>query len=361
MNSENNQVILSYIEDGDEKKKVAEWGSAKISYLQALEEFGAMREVDPDAPLTPEEVEFKKKIDDRIEEVNEHLAVLHKEKGKAAFKNKVFQVAIEEFEEATRLAKDDNVKFLEEIKTLLDDARLKQQDHLIHHELTPFVDRGDDFRKSGNFAEAILEYQEALKRIVNLPKAHRFAIYIHENLTDCKRSLIRPYLARIHKACHASQFAQASTMLKRAQLLLDKSDSIYIAFLEQLSEKIRLNLKDDEIADVEEFEAQDVWETAISDYEEALDLYSSFSVTDPFAPAYLGVNVFEDKFIDSRRKLGKLYKTRAAKLRDQGKVEKAIKNYKEALRLLPRSDKSFHDAFREMKKLRAQIAIPSGK
>jgi exonuclease VII small subunit len=44
-----------------------------------------------------------------------------------------------------------------------------------------------------------------------------------------------------------------------------------------------------------------------------------------------------------------------------GKVEKAIKNYKEAIRLLPRADKAFHDAFREMKKLRAQIAIPSVK
>ncbi|MDN5280274.1 MAG: hypothetical protein PWR01_4239 [Clostridiales bacterium] len=359
MNSENNQVIQSFIDEGDEKKKASEWGAAKISYLQAVEEFNAMREVDPDAPLTAEQTEFKKKIDVRLEEVNEHLAQLHKEKGQAALKNKVYQVAIDEFEEATRLAKDDSIEFLEEVKALLDKARAKQQDHLIHLELTPFVERGDNFRKSGNYAEAILEYQEAMKKIVNLPEDHRFVKYIHDNLTECKRSLIRPYLARIHKACHAGNFAQAASMMKRAQLLLDREDSVYNAFLVQLSEKIHQNLKEEEAPEIEEFEAPEVWENAIKDYEEALDLYSSFTVTDPFAPAYTGVNVFEDKFIDSRRKLGKLYKTRADKLNEQGKVEKAIKNYKEAIRLLPRADKLFHEAFREMKKLRAQIAIPA--
>ena len=361
MNSENNQVIQSLIEEGDQQKKASEWGSAKISYLRALEEFNAMREVDPDAPLTPEQTEYKKQIDLRLEEVNEHLADLHKEKGLAAFKNKIYQVAIDEFEEATRLAKDDNIKFLEEIKGYLDKARAKNQDHLLHIELSPFVGRGDNFRQSGNFAEAILEYQDALKKIINLPEGHKFVKYIRENLTECKRSLIRPYLAKIHKACHAGNFAQASSLLKRSLLLLDQNDSIYNAFLEQLGEKIRLNLKEEEITDVEEFESSEVWEAAVKDYEEALDLYSSFTVTDPFAPAYTGVNVFEDKFIDSRRKLGKLYKNRADKLCEIGKIEKAIKNYKEAIRLLPRADKMFHEAFREMKKLRAQIAIPASK
>ncbi|MFZ5949566.1 MAG: hypothetical protein ACOYXC_02590 [Candidatus Rifleibacteriota bacterium] len=361
MNSENNQVIQSLIDEGDAMKKAAEWGSAKINYLRALEEFNAMREIDPDAPLTPEQTEYKKKIDQRLEEVNEHLAQVHREKGMAAFKNKIYQVAIDEFEEATRLAKDDNVKFLEEIKEILDKARAKHQDHLIHLDLTPFVSRGDSFKNSGNYAEAILEYQEALKKIVNLPESHKFSAYIRENLTECKRSLIRPYLAKIHKSCHAGQFKQAAALLKRAQLLLDQNDSIYNAFLGQLSEKIRLNLKEEEVTDVEEFESPEVWEAAVKDYEEALDLYSSFTVTDPFAPAYTGVNVFEDKFIDSRRKLGKLYKNRADKLCEIGKIERAIKNYKEAIRLLPRADKMFHEAFREMKKLRAQIAIPSGK
>ncbi|GAB4277469.1 MAG: hypothetical protein Kow0029_20150 [Candidatus Rifleibacteriota bacterium] len=361
MNSENNQVIQSYIEEGDEKKKNSEWGSAKISYLQALEEFNAMREIDPDSPLTPEEAEFIKQIEARLEEVNEHLARIHKEKGLAALKNKVYQVAIEEFEEAIRLAKDDDIEFLEEIKSLLDKAKAKQQDHLLYIELTPFVERGDNFRKSGNFAEAVLEYHEAMKKIANLPESHRFVKYIKENLTECKRSLIRPYLAKIHKACHAGKFAQASILLKRARLLLDQNDSVYNAFLEQLSEKIRLNLKEEEIADAEEFESSEVWEEAVKDYEEALALYSSFTVTDPLAPAYTGVNVYEDKFIDARRKLGKLYKNRADKLRDLGKIEKAIKNYKEAIRLLPRSDKNFHESFREMKKLRAQIAVPAAK
>ncbi len=361
MNNDSIQVIKSLIEEGDRQKQASEWGSAKISYLRAIEEFNAMREIDPDAPLTPEQDESKKTIDQRLEQVNEHLARVHKEKGLAAFKNKIFQVAIEEFEEATRLAKDEDIQFLEEIKGYLDKARGKHQDHLIHIELSPFVNRGDNFRQSGNFGEAILEYQEALKKIINLPEGHKFVKYIRENLTECKRSLIRPYLAKIHKACHAGQFAQASALLKRAQLLLDKQDSIYIAFLEQLSEKIRINLKEEEITDVEEFESPEVWEAAVKDYEEALDLYSSFTVTDPFAPAYTGVNVFEDKFIDSRRKLGKLYKNRADKLSEIGKIERAIKNYKEAIRLLPRADKMFHEAFKEMKKLRAQIAIPNNK
>jgi tetratricopeptide (TPR) repeat protein len=361
MNNENNQVINSYIKEGLAQKEASDWGAAKISFLKALEEFNELCEIDPDSPMTPEQEEFKKKVFGYLNEVNEELAKLHRDKGITALKNKIYQVAIEELEEATRLAKDDSLEFLEEVKVELDKARKKQQDHLIHLELSPFVERGDNFRKSGNFAEAILEYQAALKKIVNLPENHRFVRYIKEYLTDCKRSLIRPYLAKVHKLCHAGQFVQASSMLKRAMLLLDRNDSVYNAFLEQLSEKIRLNLKEEDTVETEEFESPEVWETAIRDYEEALDLYSSFTVTDPFAPAYTGVNVFEDKFLSSRRKLGKLYKTRAEKLKEMGKIEKAIKNYKEAIRLLPRADKQFHDAFREMKKLRAQIAIPIEK
>lgn len=363
MNSQN-QLIKSLINEGDLMKNNSAWGEAKISYLRALEEFNAMHEIDPDIPLTPEQIEYKKIIDQRLEEVNDHLAQIHKEKGLVAFKNKMFQVAIEEFEEATRLAKDDNLAFLEEVKAYLDKAKIRHRDHMIHLELSPFVNRGDNFRNSGNYAEAILEYQEALKKIVNLPNNHRFVKYIRENLTECKRCLIRPYLAKVHKACHAGKFAQASRLIKRAQLLLDPQDTIYTAFLEQLAEKIRLNLKEkeeDELTDVEEFESSEVWEAAIKDYEEALNLYSSFTATDPFAPAYFGVNIFEDKFIDSRRKLGKLYKTRADKLSQIGKIEKAIKNYKEAIRLLPRTDKLFHEAFKEIKKLRAHIAVPTNK
>ncbi|HNX74964.1 MAG TPA: hypothetical protein PLM07_00985 [Candidatus Rifleibacterium sp.] len=359
MNSDNIQVIQSYIKDGDAKKGVAEWGAAKIGYLKALEEFSSLREVDPHAPVTPEQADLERVIKNRIAEVDEHLASVHFQKGETALKNKAWQVAIEELEEATSLAKDDNVKFLEEVKGLLDKARSKSQDHLLHLEMTPFVDRGDDFRRSGNYGEAILEFQAAFKLVSGLPDNHRFMTYIKNALTDCRRCIIRPYLARIHKACHAGKYAHAATMLKRAQLLLDSRDNVYHAFLEQLKEKIHLNLKEDEFVETEEFEAPEVWEQAVKDYEEALDLYSSFSVNDPLAPAYTGVNVFEDRFIESRRKLGKLYKTRGDRLRDQAKVEKAIRNYKEAIKLLPRADKMFHEAFRELKKLRAQVTVPN--
>lgn len=359
MNSENIQVIQSFIKDGDAKKAVSEWGAAKICYLKASEEYQSIREIDPKAPVTKEEEDIKRIVAGRIAEVDEHLAGVHREKGETALRNKAWQVAIDELEEATSLARDENVKFLEEVKALLDKAREKQRDHLLHIEMTPFVERGDDFTRSGNFGEAILEYQAALKLVSGLPESHRFISYIKEALTDCRRCIIRPYLAKINKACHAGKYAHAATMLKRAQLLLDTRDNVYHAFLEQLKEKIHQNLKEDEFVETEEFEAPEVWEQAVKDYEEALDLYSSFSVTDPFAPAYTGVNVFEDRFVESRRKLGKLYKSRADRLRDQAKVEKAIRNYKEALKLLPRSDKMFHEAFREMKKLRAQVAVPA--
>ncbi|EKD81563.1 MAG: hypothetical protein ACD_39C01746G0002 [uncultured bacterium] len=358
MNSEKYREIQAHVNDGDARRNVGEWGEAKISYLKAIEEFNAIREIDPDAPMTAEQVDLQKTINGRIEDVNSHLASVHLDKGKAALGNKAWQIAIDELEEATRLAKDDNIAFLEEVKVLLDKSRNGHRDATLRHELTPFVDRGDDFKRSGNYGEAILEFQEAAKKAAGLPEGHKYVIYIKNSLTECRRSIIRPYLSKISKACHAGKFAMASGFLKRAQLLLDTTDNVYHAFLEQLKEKIQLNLKEDEFVETEEFEAPEVWEKAVKDYEEALDLYSSFTVTDPFAPAYTGVNVFEDKFVDSRRKLGKLYKTRADRLRDQAKVEKAIRNYKEAIRLLPRSDKLFHEAFKEMKKLRAQIAIP---
>ncbi|PKL43827.1 MAG: hypothetical protein CVV41_08675 [Candidatus Riflebacteria bacterium HGW-Riflebacteria-1] len=358
MNSEKYREIQAHVNDGDARRNVGEWGEAKISYLKAIEEFNAICEIDPHAPMTAEQVDLQKTINGRIEDVNSHLASVHLDKGRAALDNKAWQIAIDELEEATRLAKDDSIAFLEEVKVLLDKSRNGHRDAMIRSELTPFVDRGDDFKRSGNFGEAILEFQEAAKKAAGLPEHHKYVVYIKNSLTECRRSIIRPYLAKINKACHAGKFAMASGFLKRAQLLLDSTDNVYHAFLEQLKEKIQLNLKEDEFVETEEFEAPEVWEKAVKDYEEALDLYSSFTVTDPFAPAYTGVNVFEDKFIDSRRKLGKLYKTRADRLRDQAKIEKAIRNYKEAIRLLPRSDKLFHEAFKEMKKLRAQIAVP---
>ncbi len=358
MNSVNTQVIKSFIKDGDLRKSASEWGAAKISYLQALEEFNGIREIDPDAPLTPELVDLQKEIEARICEVDDHLAVIHKEKGMAALDNKAWQIAIDELEEATRLAKDDNIKFLEEVKALLDKARTRHRDHMLHLEMSPYVDRGDDFRQSANYGEAILEYQAAMKIASGLPDDHKFPVYIKNMLTECRRNIIRPYLAKIHRACHAEKFANAASLLQRAQLLIDADDKVYHGFLNLINEKIKPNLKEEEAADPQEFIAADVWEKAVKDYEEALELYSSYTVTDPFAPAYTGVNVFEDKFIESRRKLGKLYKTRGDGLRDAAKVEKAIRAYKEALKLLPKSDKMFHESFREMKRLRAQVVTP---
>ena len=69
-------------------------------------------------------------------------------------------------------------------------------------------------------------------------------------------------------------------------------------------------------------------------------------------------NIYEDKFAESRRRLGRLYKMRADRLRNNGKVEKAIHNYKEAIKLLPKTDKLFYEAFNEMKKLRVQVTAP---
>ena len=56
-------------------------------------------------------------------------------------------------------------------------AKIKYRDHNLHVELSPFVERGDDFKAAGNYAEAILEYQAALKQISGLPKEHRFTRY----------------------------------------------------------------------------------------------------------------------------------------------------------------------------------------
>lgn len=359
MNNENTRVVNNLIKDGDARKDFSEWGAAKICYLKALDEIGAIMEVNPDVKATPEISRLKDEVDDKLQIANNHLARQHREKGLAALGNKAYQIAVEVFEEATRLASDEDIEFLEEVKTHLDIARRKERDRLIHIEITPFVERGNDFKESGNFGEAALEYQEALKRISGLPEDHRFVKYIKDALAECRRSMIRPYLSRIYKACHANKFRQASKLLKRAQLILGQ-DNVYMAFLEQMREKIHLNLKDEDVVEIEEFEEPEVWESAVKDYEEALEMYSSFSIVDPLSPAYTtGVNIYEDKFIGSRRKLGKLYKDRADRLRDQAKIEKAIRNYKEAIKLLPRSDKMYHDAFKEMKKLRAQVIKPS--
>ena len=105
------------------KKVFPNGEQAKISYLKGIEEFASMREVDPDAPLTEEEEKIKAALDSKIAEVDERLARLHYDRGLAALSNKAYKRALDELEEATRLAKDEDVKFLEEVKQVLDKSK----------------------------------------------------------------------------------------------------------------------------------------------------------------------------------------------------------------------------------------------
>ncbi|NLI75897.1 MAG: hypothetical protein GX442_05570 [Candidatus Riflebacteria bacterium] len=358
MNDETKQLIEAYKSEGDANQENQEWGPARIAYEKALEEFDRIESEDDYELVTADDKVLKQQIETALATVNGRLAQAHRDWGVSALKAKEYERAVEEFEEAINLSAEDDVAFLEEVKKLLDRAKLKNRDHELHEELTPFVERGDDFRKAGNFAEAILEYQEALKGIAGLPPEHRFVSYLHAALKECRRHLIKPYLNRIHRAIHAGKAAHAGTLLKRAMLLLDDKDMVYRAFLTLIKESIAAKVPP-EAEDGEEVEAPETWAKAIRDYEEALDLYSSFTMNDPLSPVYSGVNVFEDKFVSARRNLANLYKGRADRFRDQSQIEKAIRNYKEALKLYPRSDKLFHDTFREMKKLRAQIGQPS--
>jgi tetratricopeptide (TPR) repeat protein len=359
MNVENRQIIESYLEDGDIKKEAEEWGAARVSYQRGLEEFRRLREEDPEVIITPDDEILRKQFEKRVGEMDSKLARCHLDWGKTAIKNRAYARAVDELEEAMRLASELELAFLEEAKQLLDKARIKLTDHQFYQEITPFVDRGDSFRRSGNHAEAILEYQEGLKRIAGLPTEHRFVGYLRAALRECRRHLIKPYLARIYRAMSSGKFRQAFSVLKRGQLLIDEHDTVYRAFLEQIRLDLLQRQPEVETIEPEEFETPETWSKAVQDYEEALDLYSSFTLNDPLSPVYSGTNVYEDRFVSSRRNLGKLYKNRADHFRDQAKIEKALRNYKEALKLLPRSDQLFHDTFREMKKLRGQLAEPA--
>ncbi len=358
MNAETRQLIESYKNDGDACQENQEWGSARIAYEKALEEFDRIESEEEYELVTADDKALRAQIEEALGKVTFRLAQNHREWGLAALKSKDYARAVEEFEEAIELTGEDNLPFLEEVKKLLDKARLKNRDHNLHEELTPSVQRGDDFRRAGNYAEAILEYQEALKAIAGLPPEHRFVRYLREALQECRRQLIKPYLVRIHRAVHAGKPAHAHNLLKRAMLLLDENDLVYRAFLTQIRDSIPAPAPA-EAEESDEVESPETWAKAIRDYEEALDLYSSFTLNDPLSPAYTGVNIYEDKFISARRNLANLYKGRGDRFRDQLKLEKAIRSYKEALKLYPRSDKLFHDTFREMKKLRAQLGQPT--
>ncbi len=356
MNIEVRALIKTFEKDGDSNLQNSKWGEAKICFAKALELFTRVKQDPNGTPLKQTDLDLEKSIQTKLTEVSAQLARTHRTWGLNALKQKDFARAVEEFEEAINLAAETDLTFLEEAKSLLDRARVKNQDFQIYSEITPYVDRGDDFRKAGNYGEAILEYQEALKGLGNLPLTHRYVEYVHGVMRECRRHLVKPYLTKINRASIAGKYQLAFSLLKRAQLLVDEDDHVYRAFFDQIKDSLSGKLSNKEIEDSEEFESPELWSQAIKDYEEALDLYSSFTMTDPLSPAYGGGNIYEDKFLSARKKLAGLYHSRASRFRDRGQIDKALKNFKEALKLYPRSEKEFHETFREMKKLRAQLS-----
>lgn len=358
MNIESRQLIEALQADGDNRREAEDWGAARAAYGKALEEFERIGEDDTEMPVTADDQALRKEIESHMTLVNSKLARAHFEWGKTASENHEWQRALDELETATELAGDEDVAFLEQVKPFLDKARVKVRDRQIHSDITPMVERGDSFRRAENFGEAILEYQEAFKSLSGLPAGHRYVEYVHEALRECRRHLVKPYLARIHRASQAGRDRQAFALLKRAQLLIDDNDLIYRSFIDQIGEGIAAKLSKKDLKEIEEGdegESAEAWTKAVAEYEEALDLYSSFTQTDPLSPVYTNANAYEDKFVQSRRKLASLYRQRGDRFRDKAQFDRAIRQYREALKLFPRSDKAFHDTFREMRKLRAQI------
>lgn len=354
MNSDALKMISKISASGDIYRDASEFGLAKNEYEHAIE---AIEKMKPEE-LNNEDKAFLKELKDKSIAMNEKLALACYEKGKAAVYSKSWELAIENFEEAIRLASEDNIQFLERAKKQLDKAKAKGLDYRIYLDINSLVERGKDFKDAGNYAEAILEYEDAYKVVANLPEDHKYVVFLKNEIRECRRNLVKPYLARIYKAYHKNKFSEAASEMKRALTLIDASDEIYKRFLESIQSKITSDTENDnEDNDCEEVVDSAEWDKTVKDYEEALDLYSSFSATDPFAPAYGNANVYEEKFVEAKRKLGMLYKKRADSYRDANKPEKALKNYKEALKLLPRNDKFFHDSFEEIKNLRTKLSI----
>ena len=360
MNIDDLQLIKSYVEDAEAQAENSDWAGVKATYLKILEEFDRVTSADPENPLTEEEKEIKAKAQSQIAQADSKLAQLHRGQGIVALESKDFARAVDELEEAINLASESEVAFLEEVKTFLDKARLQLRDQEIFKQISPFVKNGDDLRHTGAFAEAILEYQEALKNLGGMPDGHRFVTYVKQGLRECKRALVRSYLRRCQRATDGGKYLRAYKVLQRALLVVADDDFTYRAFLGQIGERLTTHLKPADLEETSDVEAPEKWATAIKDYEEALTLYSSYTRTDPFNPALSqGANQYEDRFLDARRQLAGLYRERGDKLRDKAEVEKALKNYKEALKLFPKADPAFHDTFSEIRKLRAQIGNPS--
>lgn len=355
MNNEQRQAIEAFVNDAQSCRDASDWGAAKLSFLKALEEFDRL-EREEDAVITEGDIEYRKKLQAEMSEIDNRLAVNHRETGQSAMKAKDYGLAIDEFEEAIELAAEINLPFLEEVKKELDRARTKDRDARIFKDITPCVTRGDEFFREGNFGEAILEYQEALTQCAGLPPEHRFVTYIHEAIREARRQLVRPYLNRAGRALDAGRSRLAYKILQRAQLLIADDDPLYKAFAKGIEERVAKTLTKEDLEEaVEESDPNENWADAVKDYEEALSLYSSYTVNDPLAPAYQENNIYSDRFLSSRRKLAALYFKRAEKLKERVELKKAIRNFKEALKLFPRSDKEFHTTFRMIKQLRAQL------
>ncbi len=359
MTNEDLQLIKSYLEDADTLAENKNWADAKAGYLKVLEELDRIAAADPEASFTDEELALQKKAQSQITVADAQLAQLHREQGIVALESKDYARAVDELEEAINLAAETETAFLEEAKKFLDKARVLLRDQEIFAQISPFVKNGDDLRQTGAYAEAILEYQEALKNLGGMPENHRFVTYVKQAVRECKRALVRSYLRRSQRAADLGKYLQAYKVLQRALLVVADDDFTYRAFLLQIGERLMSHLKPADIDEASDIEAPEKWAVAIKDYEEALTLYQSSARVDPFSPMYSSQNMYEDKFLDARRQLATLYRERGDKLRDKAEIEKALKNYKEALKLYPRADKEFHQTFSEIRKLRAQIGNPA--
>lgn len=355
MNPELRQIIDEHISDGEARREACDWGGAKVEYLKGLDLLESEIRDHRLDPADPSVRSLQTAITGKLTLVDRELAKVHREQGVAALGNRDYSLAMDELETAIALADENDQAFLEECKVHLDKARRKHQDHTIYEEITPIVQRGDDLMEMGDYAEAVLEFAEVKKQLQNFPRDHRYVLYVDERLQEARRELVKPLLRKAHRARTAGKEKRALDLIKRAQLLLGDDDRVVGAFLEtlRLEAVARIGGSDEEADDVEE--SPEIWQAAIRDYEEALSLFTSFTASDPLLPVYVGSNVYENRYLESRRKLARLYGERARRLHAAGKVARAIKNYKEALKLYPRGDRDAHRIISEIKKLKLEF------
>ena len=219
MNTDALKLISKIAASGDIYKDASEYGLAKNEYEHAI---SSIEKQNPEE-LTEEDKAFLKTLKDKATEMSEKLAYACYEKGKAAVYSKSWELAIENFEEAIRLASVDNIQFLERAKKQLDKAKAKGLDYKMYLDINSLVERGNDFKDSGNFAEAILEYEDAYKVVANLPEDHKYVVFLKNEIKECRRNLVRPYLTRIYKAYHKNRYSEASSDMKRALTLIDET------------------------------------------------------------------------------------------------------------------------------------------